>query len=309
MIVTRDLVKIYRNSVRALDRVSITTPGEGIVALIGANGAGKTTLLRILAGVLRPTSGEVSVRGIDVNKRPSEVRKYIAFMPQGSLPPSFSTPHQFILHYLLYRGLSYREAEKRTREILRVMGLYNVRNTRSSELSLGTQQRVVAAAVLASEADIVFMDEPTSGLDPVARRSFWATIDSLRRRGKLIIVSSHNPDEIEAVSDYVIALHRGRVIAQGETKNIRSRIGFSEALDVYLGDGLDSGFKELLERHSDKVVYRRNIAVAYFKNQSDLEKVSSILLAKGLRARLRPVSIGDLLILRVSGDDAEEASE
>jgi ABC-2 type transport system ATP-binding protein len=307
LIVTVELTKIYGGGVKALDKVSIETPSEGIVALIGANGAGKTTLLRILAGVLRPTSGKAYVRNIDVTKHPERIRELIAFMPQAAVPPSFSTPYQFVLSYLLYRGFSFGEAKERTIEILKKMDLYQVKDKRSSELSYGMQQRVVASAVLASEAEIVFLDEPTSGLDPVARRSFWASLDSLRRRGRLIIVSSHNPDEIEAVSDYVIALSRGKVFAQGRTSEIRSMIGFSGAIDIYLGDGSGEELRRLIERYSDKVVYLRNIAVAYFKEYVDLERLSLKLIQEGVRSRFRPVSIGDLLILGGEGEEYEES--
>ena len=307
MIVTVELTKIYGGGVKALDKVSIETPSEGIVALIGANGAGKTTLLRILAGVLRPTSGKAYVRNIDVTKHPERIRELIAFMPQAAVPPSFSTPYQFVLSYLLYRGFSFGEAKERTIEILKKMDLYQVKDKRSSELSYGMQQRVVASAVLASEAEIVFLDEPTSGLDPVARRSFWASLDSLRRRGRLILVSSHNPDEIEAVSDYVIALSRGRVFAQGRTSEIRSMIGFSGAIDIYLGDGSSEELRRLIERYSNKVVYLRNIAVAYFKEYVDLERLSLKLIQEGVRSRFRPVSIGDLLILGGEGEEYEES--
>jgi len=307
LIVTVELTKIYGGGVKALDKVSIETPSEGIVALIGANGAGKTTLLRILAGVLRPTSGKAYVRNIDVTKHPERIRELIAFMPQAAVPPSFSTPYQFVLSYLLYRGFSFGEAKERTIEILKKMDLYQVKDKRSSELSYGMQQRVVASAVLASEAEIVFLDEPTSGLDPVARRSFWASLDSLRRRGRLILVSSHNPDEIEAVSDYVIALSRGRVFAQGRTSEIRSMIGFSGAIDIYLGDGSSEELRRLIERYSNKVVYLRNIAVAYFKEYVDLERLSLKLIQEGVRSRFRPVSIGDLLILGGEGEEYEES--
>jgi len=305
MILTNNITKIYGGEVKALDRVSIKTPSEGIVALIGANGAGKTTLLRILASVLKPTSGEAYVKGIDVVNEPHRVKELIAFMPQAAVPPSFSTPYQFVISYLLYRGFSYREARERTLDILKKMDLYQVKDKRASELSYGMQQRVVASAILASDAEVVFLDEPTSGLDPIARRNFWASLDSLRRGGRLIIVSSHNPDEIEAVSDYVVALSRGRLFAQGTVRDIKSLIGFTSAVDIYIGNN-SSDVKKIIEKYSDKVVFLRNIVVAYIKDHGDLEKLSSILLREGLRSRFRPVSIGDLLIIGGEWDEYEE---
>lgn len=164
-IVSRDLWKIFRKRVEALKGVSVNIPCGKITALVGSNGAGKTTFIRVASGVLKPTSGYIEILGLEVSREPDRVKARVALMPQGSLPPGFSTPLQFISTYLAYRGFSRSEASKRAREILYELGLERYANTKCHELSLGTQQRVVAAASIASGAELVFLDEPTSSLD------------------------------------------------------------------------------------------------------------------------------------------------
>lgn len=303
MIYTRDLTKIYGGGVVALDRVSIRTPGRGIVSFIGPNGAGKTTLMRIIAGVLRPTSGHVEVAGIDVVREPERVREIVAFMPQGSLPPGFSTPYQFVLYYLMYRGLSYREARRRALETLELMGLGDLVDKKCSDLSYGTRQRVVASAVLASDAEIVVLDEPTSGLDPVARRRLWSSIVSMGR-GRLVLVTSHNPEEIETVSDYVVVMNRGSVVAAGRPRDLVEERGLRRVLEIY-GDSIDGLERSVLE--AETVVRLRGLVVAYYRDEGPIETLVARLSRDGLRVRVRPFTVTDLLIL--GGVDVEDYEE
>ncbi|MEM4969692.1 MAG: ABC transporter ATP-binding protein [Sulfolobales archaeon] len=285
---SRDLWKIFGNRVEALKGVSVDIPCGKITALVGSNGAGKTTFIRIASGVLKPTSGYIEVLGVDVAREPERVRSRVALMPQGSLPPGFSTPLQFISTYLAYRGLSRSEAMSRAREILSELGLERYANTKCNELSMGTQQRVVAAAAIASKAELVFLDEPTSGLDPIARRGFWSSMLGIKEEGSTIVMTSHNPDEVEAIADYVVAMVSGRVVAQGPLKSVVEGIGFSRVVEVY-GDGV--------RIDGDRVVRIRGITVTYYRDEADAERALRSILRSGLRARVRSVGVADILIL------------
>ncbi|MEM4485516.1 MAG: ABC transporter ATP-binding protein [Sulfolobales archaeon] len=304
MLLARELTKVYRGGVIALDRVSIDISRDGIVSFVGSNGAGKTTFMRIASGVLKPTSGSLVVKGIDVSRDPEKIREISAFMPQGSLPPSFSTPYQFITTYLRYRGLSQDEARERTLEYLRLFDLEEYINRRCGDLSYGTQQRIVATAVLASEADIIILDEPTSGLDPVARRRFWSTLFNMRRNGKLIMITSHNPEEVEFISDHIVVMMRGRVIASGDLRSLVKLIGFRRALEVYDGDGgrrVPSSIISLV----DRTVKIRDTFVLYTSEEAEAEKILEKLFREGLKARIRPVGVLDMIILNGGGEDLE----
>jgi len=296
MIITKDLVKIYRGGVKALDRVNIRTPSEGIISFVGSNGAGKTTLMRILAGVLKPTSGYVEVAGVDVVREPQKIRERTSYMPQGSTPPGFSTPYQFITSYLMYRGFSYKEAREKALEVIRLFELENIMMRRCSELSYGTQQRVIASAVIASDADIMILDEPTSGLDPIARRRFWAALYSLKRKGKMILITSHNPEEIESISDYIIVMSRGNIVAQGDLKSLLRSIEFKRVIEIYSEDSFINIYEEKLK--TDTVYRLRNMIVSYYKDEDQADKIVDQLSRDGLKIRIRPVSVTDLLLLR-----------
>jgi len=298
-IVTKDLTKIYGGRVIALDMVSLEIPCGGITALIGSNGAGKTTFIRIASGLLKPSRGYIETLGIDVSRNPELVRSRVSLMPQGSLPPGFSTPLQFISTYLIYRGFSKAEALERAWEALNDLGLGNVANIKSHELSLGTQQRVVAAAAIASGSDLVFLDEPTSGLDPIARRGFWSSLLRIRSSGSTIVMTSHNPDEVEALADYVIAMVSGRVIAMGPLRSVIESLGYSRVIEVY-GEGVFD--------HGDRVIRIRGMGVIYYRDEGDAERALMDILRRGSRARVRPVGVADVLILN-GGDLVEVYSE
>ena len=292
-VVSRDLVKIFRGDVEALKGVSIKIPCGGITALVGRNGAGKTTFIRIASGLLKPTRGYIETLGIDVIRNAEHVRGRIALMPQGSLPPGFSTPLQFVSTYLAYRGVPWGEARRRAKEILTELGLGGVINTKCHELSLGNQQRVVASAAVASGADLIFLDEPTSGLDPISRRGFWNSLLRIRSSGSTIVMTSHSPEEVEAIADYVVVMSSGRVVSQGPVGGVIERLGFSRVVEVY-GDGS-------VNVHGDMVVRIGSVVVAYYRDEVDAERSLAGVIRDGGRARVRPVGIADVLIISEGG--------
>lgn len=289
-VVSNNLRKIFRGGVEALKGVSIEVPRGSITALMGHNGAGKTTFVRIAAGLLKPTEGSVEVLGIDVVREPERVRERIALMPQGALPPSFSTPLEFVSTYLSYRGFARREALRRGWEVLKSIGLAEAAGRKCVELSLGSQQRVVAAAALASGADVVFLDEPTSGLDPMGKRTFWSVLAGLRRSGSTLVMTSHSPEEVEAIADHVAVLVGGRVVAQGSIEEVIGSVGYSRVIEIHgPPPGLDPW---------DESVRIGDILVTYFRDDLDAERVLRRLLKDGARARVRPVGVADVMILR-----------
>ena len=292
-VVSRDLVKIFRGGVEALKGVSIEIPCGGITALVGRNGAGKTTFIRIASGLLKPTRGYIETLGIDVTRDAERVRSRIAVMPQGSLPPGFSTPLQFVSTYLAYRGAPWGEARRRAREILTELGLKEVMNTRCHELSLGNQQRVVAAAAIASGAELIFLDEPTSGLDPISRRGFWNSLLRIRGSGSTIVMTSHNPEEVEAIADYVVAISSGRVVSQGPVRSVIERLGFSRVVEVY-GNGS-------IGVDGDMVIRIGGVVIAYYRDDVDAERSLARIVRNGGKARVRPVGVADVLIIGEGG--------
>jgi ABC-2 type transport system ATP-binding protein len=218
-ILTRGLRRSFGGR-EVLRGVDIEVDYGRVAALLGPNGAGKTTLIRILTTELMPHGGEAYVAGFDVVRHAGEVRRRIAVMPQDAKPITYMTPYEFVYSYLLLRGLSRLDARRAARDSLEELGLWEVRGTPIYQLSGGMARRVLVAAVLASNAEVVFLDEPTVGLDAVSRRVVW---DSLRRysdSGASILLTTHYIDEAELISDAVFLIDNGVIVSRGSPREL-----------------------------------------------------------------------------------------
>src|ERR1700730_4047705 len=204
-LITDGLAKQYGKKTKALQGVCLSVPSTGIFALIGRNGAGKTTLVRILATELAPTSGSASINGIDVVREDKKLRERIAIVPQEARTVAWMTPKQATLTYLMWRGFQYSEAKKRAEESLARLKLDKFADTLNRKLSGGTKRKALAAMVLASEADIIFLDEPTTGLDPISRKDFWEILRELAR-DRFIFLTTHYLEEAEQLADTLAVL-------------------------------------------------------------------------------------------------------
>jgi ABC-2 type transport system ATP-binding protein len=224
-----DLRKTYRTKgapvVEALAGVSMMVRRGERVALLGRNGAGKTTFLRIASTLLRPTSGEIQVFGVDVDRSPEKVRPYIAVVPQEGKPFFHLTPREQVYTYLRSRGLTRETAKARTEESLDRMGLTEFADRLSITLSGGQRQRTMVATVIATEAPLLFLDEPTIGMDPFARRGVWESLRELTRRGSTILLTTHYLDEADALSDRLYIVERGQVLVDGSSEDLKRSVG------------------------------------------------------------------------------------
>lgn len=221
MIELRGLSKTYRSLfgtrvVPALDDLTLTLQRGEVVGVAGPNGAGKTTLLSLLLGYLFPTAGSVVIEG-------AAPRAWIEHHGAGylaelvAIPPRWSVDVTLRRYAVLARVPSDRVAE-RVETLLREFGLAEQRAKRVRELSKGNLQRLGLAQALAGDSDFVILDEPTHGLDPLWTQRFRDVVRDLRRPSRLILIASHNLDELERLADRVLILHQGRlerVVAAG----------------------------------------------------------------------------------------------
>ena len=295
-LVSRSLWKIYPGGVEALRGVDLSVDKGTITSILGRNGAGKTTFIKIATTQLLPTSGSVEVLGYDVVSEFRRVRELIALMPQGGALPGYVTPFEFIYFYLAMRGFSFSEARRRARDILSVFGLDSVSDRKCADLSLGTQQRVLAAAAIASDADVVFLDEPTSGIDVIARKAFWGYMDYVKRSGRTFIITTHIPEEAELVSDYIVVFDRGRVVAQGPPRELVSGLGFSYAVEVSYGSSFNLG-----DLDADLVVDVGGSSIMYFRDPDYVEHAVSRVSRVIRDVRVRRVNVMDVLIIKSGG--------
>ena len=267
-----------------------------MLGVLGPNGAGKTTLVRILTTELMPSEGRALVAGFDVVKEPEKVRKVIAAVPQESRPIDFLTPYEFVLSYLLLRGLSLREARRRTREVLQVFGLWEVRDREVDALSGGMKRRVLVAAVFAAEAEVVFLDEPTTGLDVYSRRLVWNAVSELKKRGATVVLTTHYVEEAAALSDVVLVLNRGRVVDFAPPDKLMEKVPGRYVVEVYGADGRPADSKAVVEIGDRRLYY--------------VEKPPEALSLDGAKVVVRPKSLEDYVLLTVGAiEEGEEGYE
>ncbi|ACB40009.1 ABC transporter ATP-binding protein [Pyrobaculum neutrophilum] len=223
----------------ALRGVTFEVGRGAAVAVLGPNGAGKTTLVRILTTELAPTEGAAEVAGLDVVKDAERLRRVIAAVPQEARPIDFLTPYEFVLSYLLLRGLPLREARRRTAEALRQFGLWEARGRELDALSGGMKRRTLVAAVFASEAEVVFLDEPTTGLDAYSRRVVWNAVAELKRRGATVVLTTHYAEEAAALADWVLVLKGGRAVDFAPPAKLVEKVPGRYVVEVYGGAELE----------------------------------------------------------------------
>ncbi len=201
--------------VEALSGVSLSVKEGEFVALLGPNGAGKTTLVRSIVGLLKPTSGTVSVAG--GNPAKAHVRQRLGVVQQDVGFPRTLTVAEIVEGAAVRADVKADSAQRALEE----MGLDKLRKRRASDLSGGQQQRLQLAMGLVGNPALLVLDEPTVGLDVASRRAFYQTLAERRRRGTGILLTTHIVEEAAAVADRVVVLDGGRVVAEGTPDELR----------------------------------------------------------------------------------------
>jgi len=212
-----NLSKIFkggaRGEVRALDDVSFDVHTGEIFGLLGPNGAGKTTMVKLLLGSLYPTSGTASINGHDISTEAA--RHKIGFLPENHQFPSYLTGRQMLLYFGGMAGLPQAELKTKIDFLLKMVGMFDWRNSKLKKYSKGMMQRLGLAQALINDPEIIFLDEPTDGVDPIGRREIRDILLNLKRQGKTIFLNSHLLSEVESVCDRVGILNKGKLIKTG----------------------------------------------------------------------------------------------
>ena len=211
----QDVTKNF-GSVRALLDFNFSVRTGELTALLGPNGAGKTTAIKLLLGLLRPTSGHVSVFGADPSQAITRTRVG-AMLQVGRVPETLRVAE----HIDLFS--SYYPNPLSMSETLAIAGLEDLRQRRFGDLSGGQKQRVLFALAICGNPDLLFLDEPTVGLDVAARHLLWEEIRHLLSRGKTVVLTTHYLEEADALADRVAVINKGSIIAEGTPSEIKAR--------------------------------------------------------------------------------------
>jgi ABC-2 type transport system ATP-binding protein len=221
MIVLQNASRWY-GQVIGLNDVSCEV-GPGLTALLGMNGAGKSTLMRMVTGQLRPTTGTVSVFGMTPFANPDAFRR-LGFCPEIDNFYERWSGREFITYMARLNGYSRPEAHRRTEGALERVGMADRADRAIAGYSKGMRQRIKLAQAILHDPEIILLDEPLNGLDPLGRRHFMDVLEALANEGRCIMVSSHILYEVEQMTQTLLLLHRGRLLATGDLRVIRSLI-------------------------------------------------------------------------------------
>jgi ABC-2 type transport system ATP-binding protein len=225
MIRLEEVTYRYEPSRAAVDGISLTIATGECFGLIGSNGAGKTTTIRILATLLLPDSGRVTVAGVDAVREYRTVRRALGYMPESFTVYQELTVDEFLLYTAAAYGIAPGERQKRVDAVVALVDLGAKRNDGCGTLSRGVQQRLFLARALVHDPPVLLLDEPTGGLDPAARIEFRQIMKALTGAGKTIVVSSHILPEMSEFCTSVGIIERGKVVAAGAIDEIRARYG------------------------------------------------------------------------------------
>lgn len=271
-----------------------------VFALLGRNGAGKTTFVRIACTLLKPSRGTVKVLGRDVVTEAGSIRRRIAVVPQEGRPSNLSTPWAHVYYYLIARGMSRQEAARRSREYLEAMELWDVRNVVCGNLSAGMRQRVYVAMAMATEADVVFLDEPTIGLDPISRTTMWSQIRRASEGGRAVLVTTHNMEEAETISDKVSIINSGRIVATGKVEDVMRAVEYEYRVDI-------EGAADPAELSVYGMVRRIGDRFRVLTMESGARELADLAIRKSWRVNVSKPSLEDAFVILAGGQIEEGA--
>jgi ABC-2 type transport system ATP-binding protein len=217
-----DNVSKFYGEVLGVNRVNLSLP-PGITSLVGPNGSGKTTLMNLMTGLVRPTQGSVSVLGLTPDQ-PEEFFRRVGYCTQFDSFPKGVTGYEFISQSLGLRGLTATETQRLAWEAIERVGMQDAAKRRVAGYSKGMRQRIRLAQSIAHHPTVLVLDEPLNGLDPMARAETIALFEGLGKEGLHVIVSSHVLHEVDRISDQVVLMSYGYVVAEGQIRGVRSEV-------------------------------------------------------------------------------------
>ena len=215
-----DQASKWYGEVIGINDVSLAIDG-GVTGVLGPNGAGKSTLFKLLMGRLKPNQGSVRLFGVDPWTSTAPYRR-VGYVSESERMYDWMTGLDFVATLARLHGMTREEATARAGHVLDFVGLSDVRNKELGKYSKGMRQRVKIAHALVHDPDLIILDEPLHGCDPIARTSIMSVIRELGSQGKTVIISSHILEEIERITEQIVILHNGRLLALGNLHAIRA---------------------------------------------------------------------------------------
>ncbi len=238
MIEASQLTKTFKDKkrgvVRAVDDVSFRCEPGRIYGLLGANGAGKTTTLRMIATLLKPTSGEALVAGHDVVRESDQVRAKVGFLAASTALYGRLTAREMITYFGELNGMALRAIKARIKQLADELDMHEFLDRRCDKFSTGMKQKTSIARTLVHDPEVMVFDEPTLGLDVMTARAIVRFVRQCRDRGKTVIYSSHVMSEIEKLCDRIGIIHDGRLVAEGTLPELQAHYGETDMEEIFV---------------------------------------------------------------------------
>lgn len=232
VIETAKLRKQFQNEI-AVDGLNITIKKGELYALLGLNGAGKTTVIKMLTTLLKPSSGEATVYDYSIKKEARHIKQLIGVSPQETaIAPNLTVRENVFLMAQIY-GISKKEAEKKSTDVLSQLDLTDVEKKKATQLSGGMQRRLSIAMALISDPKVLFLDEPTLGIDVIARRELWEVIRGLKEK-MTIILTTHHMEEADSLADRIGIMAKGQLIKTGTPAELKEQMETSSLEEAFV---------------------------------------------------------------------------
>ncbi len=292
----------------AVDHISLEVSSGEIFGFLGPNGAGKSTTIRMLCGLLKPSSGEGWVHGLDIVTQAEEIKSNLGYMSQRfSLYEDLKVEENMRFFGGIY-GLNGKALEKRMEQILQLIGLTDRNHALTKSLPGGLKQRLALGCAILHRPPVLFLDEPTSGVDPVTRRNFWALIYALAEERVTVFVTTHYMEEAE-YCQRIALINRGKLIALGspadlKREHLRGQIYEIEVDDALAGEEAVRDAEDIL----DVAVFGRVLHVRVTREVEGTRLLHSLLSKAGLAVRhLRTIepTLEDVFVALVAGKEGQ----
>ncbi len=235
----RDLHKTYPGGFHALKGINMQVTQGDFFALLGPNGAGKSTTIGIITSLVKKTSGQVSIFGVDMDSDPETAKTYLGLVPQEFNFNQFERVRDILINQAGYYGIDRPLAKQRAEFYLQQLGLWEKRDSVARELSGGMKRRLMIARSLVHEPRLLILDEPTAGVDIEIRRSMWDFLRRINAQGTTIILTTHYLEEAESLCRHIAIINQGKIIENTQMKTLLNQL-HTEIFVLNLKDSIET---------------------------------------------------------------------
>ena len=223
-----------RDTIHAVEDISFSCKPGRIFSLVGPNGAGKTTTLRIIATMLEPDSGNVTINGYDALKKGKTIRQQIGFLTGTTGLYERLTPDEILTYFARLYNMDRHTFKKRRDDLFHLLGIKGYRNKKIGELSSGMKQKVSICRTIIHDPDVIILDEPTAGLDVITAKHIIELIKDYRQRNKTVLFSTHNMSEVELLSDDIAIIHNGKLLFKDTMEQFKNQMSQKNITEEFI---------------------------------------------------------------------------